>query len=47
VKVAGNHVTLNGVVHSLFQKEEAGRIAWNAPGVWILDNELVIQSSKN
>jgi osmotically-inducible protein OsmY len=47
VKVSGHHVVLNGVVHSLFQKEEAGRIAWNAPGVWALDNELVIQSSKN
>jgi osmotically-inducible protein OsmY len=47
VKVSGNHVILNGVVHSLYQKEEAGRIAWNAPGVWVLDNELVIQSSRN
>ncbi len=47
VKVSGNHVTLNGEVHSLYQKEEAGRIAWNAPGVWVLDNELVIHSSKN
>jgi osmotically-inducible protein OsmY len=47
VKVAGNHVTLNGEVHSLYQKEEAGRIAWNAPGVWVLDNELVIHSSRN
>jgi osmotically-inducible protein OsmY len=33
VKVAGHQVVLNGVVHSLYQKEEAGRIAWNAPGV--------------
>jgi osmotically-inducible protein OsmY len=47
VKVAGNHVTLNGEVHSLYQKEEAGRIAWNAPGVWVLDNDLVIHSSRN
>jgi osmotically-inducible protein OsmY len=43
VEVSGNRVTLNGIVHSLYQKDEAGRIAWNAPGVWSVDNELVIQ----
>lgn len=42
VKVSGNRVTLNGTVDSLYQKDEAGRIAWNAPGVSTLDNELVI-----
>jgi osmotically-inducible protein OsmY len=26
----------------LFQKNEAARIAWNAPGVWTVDNELVV-----
>lgn len=24
------------------QKEEAGRLAWNAPGVWTVDNELLV-----
>ena len=43
VKVIENKVTLNGVVHSLYQKEEAGRIAWNAPGVITVNNELVIE----
>jgi len=43
VKVSGNKVTLNGTVHSFYQKDEAERIAWNAPGVWIVDNELVIE----
>ncbi len=43
VSVTGNKVTLNGVVDSLFQKDEAARIAWNAPGVWSVDNELVIE----
>jgi osmotically-inducible protein OsmY len=43
VKVSGNRVTLNGTVDSLYQKDEAERIAWNAPGVWTVDNELVIE----
>jgi len=42
VKVAGNRVTLNGKVNSVYQKDEAGRIAFNAPGVWSVNNELVI-----
>ncbi len=42
VGVVGNRVTLNGTVDSVYQKDEAGRIAWNAPGVWSVDNELVI-----
>jgi len=42
VKVKGNIVTLNGTVRSLYQKDEAGRIAWNAPGVWVVNNELAI-----
>jgi len=42
VKVSANKVTLNGIVHSLYQKDVAGRIAWNAPGVRAVDNELLI-----
>lgn len=42
VEVSGNRVTLNGTVHSFYQKDEAERIAWNAPGVWTVDNELFI-----
>jgi len=40
VGVTGNNVRLTGSVHSLYQKDEAGRLAWNAPGVWSVDNEL-------
>jgi osmotically-inducible protein OsmY len=42
VKVSGNRVTLNGTVNSFYQRDEAERIAWNAPGVSSVDNELVI-----
>jgi osmotically-inducible protein OsmY len=43
VNVSGNRVTLNGEVGSWYQKDEAERIAWNAPGVWMVDNELAIE----
>jgi osmotically-inducible protein OsmY len=45
VNVAGNHVKLTGVVGSLFQKDEASRLAWNAPGVSSVDNELIVDFS--
>lgn len=43
VSVSGNNVTLSGTVESLYQKDEAGRIAWNAPGVRTVDNELIVE----
>jgi osmotically-inducible protein OsmY len=43
VHVSGSKVKLDGKVHSFYQKEEAARIAWNAPGVFAVDNELVIE----
>ena len=42
VYVSSNNVTLHGIVHSYYQKEEAERMAWNAPGVWTVNNELII-----
>ncbi len=42
VEVAGNSVTLTGRVESIYQKDEAERIAWNAPGVWMVDNEILV-----
>ncbi|GLU56929.1 BON domain-containing protein [Dyadobacter frigoris] len=43
VKVDGTKVTLTGDVDSWYQKEEAGRIAWNAPGVVTVNNELLVE----
>ena len=42
VTADGHNITLRGFVHSWYQKDEAEKIAWNAPGVWIVDNELVM-----
>ena len=42
VAVSGTTVTLSGTVNSWYQKEEAGRLAWNTPGIWHLKNELVV-----
>ena len=43
VSVSGTNVTLSGNVTSLYQKEEAARIAWNTPGVGLVKNELVVE----
>lgn len=43
VKVTGNSVKLTGYVSSLYQKEEAGRIAYKMPGVWSVDNQLIVE----
>jgi osmotically-inducible protein OsmY len=42
VTVSGHRATLTGTVDSMYQKNEAGNIAWNAPGVWSVDNELLV-----
>ena len=43
VSVSGTKVTLTGSVDSWYQKEEAERIVWKAPGVWSIDNELLVE----
>jgi osmotically-inducible protein OsmY len=45
VKVSGTKVTLNGTVDSAYQKTEAERIAWKAPGVGSVQNDLVVDYS--
>jgi osmotically-inducible protein OsmY len=43
VKVSGHKATLSGTVDSLYHKAEAARIAWNAPGVWTVENNLAVE----
>lgn len=43
VKVSGHKATLSGTVGSWHQKDEAARIAWNAPGVWNVENNLAVE----
>ncbi len=42
VEVSGNKVTLKGNVSSWAERDEVERAAWSAPGVWIVDDQLVI-----
>lgn len=43
LKVEGTKVTLTGAVNSLFQKDLAEKIVWKTPGIWSVENELVVQ----
>ena len=43
VKASDHKVTLTGTVKSWYQKDEAEKTAWKAPGVWTVDNELGIE----
>ena len=42
-QVSGTTITLSGTVGSGYQKAEAGRIAWNSPGVSHVENALVVE----
>ena len=42
VEVNQNKVKLTGLVHSMYQKDEAGLLAWNTPGVSSVENELAV-----
>ena len=43
VEVAGNEVILRGKVRNYTEREEAERVAWAAPGVFSVDNELDVE----
>ncbi len=42
VDSVGNTVILRGVVRSYAEKQDALRVAWNAPGVTKVDNKLIV-----
>lgn len=43
VKIDGTTVTLTGAVSSLFQKDLAEKIVWKTPGIWLVNNQLVVE----
>ena len=42
VETSGSKVILKGMVHSWFEREEAERVAWGAPGVTQVENQLTV-----
>jgi osmotically-inducible protein OsmY len=46
VEIADNKVTLQGKVRNYGEREEAERVAWAAPGVLSVDNQITMQWSK-
>ena len=43
IKVDGTKVTLTGSVSSLYQKDLAEKIVWKTPGIWSVENLLVVE----
>jgi osmotically-inducible protein OsmY len=43
VDVIGDQITLHGTVHSWPEREEAERIAWSAPGIVMVHNQIAVQ----
>jgi len=43
VHVSNHEVTLTGSVESWYERDKAARIAWDARGVWSVDNQLVVE----
>ncbi|AWG21103.1 hypothetical protein FFWV33_05920 [Flavobacterium faecale] len=46
VKVEETVVTLTGTVASWNQKEQIGRMTWNTEGIWLVKNEIQINTNQ-
>ncbi len=46
VEISDNKVILQGKVRNYGEREEAERVAWAAPGVLLVDNQITMQWSK-
>ncbi len=44
IETTGNKVTLTGKVRSLAEKRDAGKAAWMAPGIKLIENKLEVES---
>jgi osmotically-inducible protein OsmY len=44
LETSGNKVILRGTVRAWAEKEEAERIAWSSPGVYNVDNQILIDT---
>ena len=44
VHISENKVKLEGSVESWYEKDEAARISWNAPGVNSVENDLIVEN---
>jgi osmotically-inducible protein OsmY len=42
IEVQGDKVILKGAVRSWVEREEAERVAWSAPGVTAVDNQIIV-----
>ena len=45
VETSGTRVTLRGKVRNNAERDEAERVAWSAPGVWSVDNQIDVKWS--
>jgi osmotically-inducible protein OsmY len=45
VEVIGSKVILRGTVYSWFEKQEAERVAWQAPGVTHVENQITVAAA--
>lgn len=45
VETSGSKITLRGKVRNYAERDEAERVAWAAPGVWSVDNQIDVKWS--